>query len=593
VTEISNAQLAQRRRRGQELMAAEREDGRTRFAVLSSFNVDLLPPFLIEALDRSGVDADVEVGDFGQIAHQVLNPSSSLYRQEPDQVLLVPAVEDALAPLYARPPSELGEGEAEEIVAAAVTELESAVATLLERLPAVTCLVLPYSTGRAPLEAVLDAEAAERGQVAVETFMARTRALAAQSARVVHVDWDWHIRRTGSAAFTDDRLWYLGRMRANPLGLATMADLVAEHVAAYRGAAKKVAAVDLDGTIWGGIIGEAGVEGIELGTEGVGLAFQDFQRELRKLRDTGVVLVMCSKNNPEDVWEAFDSHPSMVLRRDDFAAARVNWQEKATNLTELAAELNVGIDSFVFLDDNPVERDWIRQALPEVSVPELPQDPAARPAHLRSLACFRRIALTGADRRRSQDYRAQGERRRLQADIPSFDEFVGSLEQTVTIEPVGDVSLARAAQLAQRTNQFNLTTRRYTSADIERLVADPASEVHTLALTDRFGDSGITGLVVLRFDEDVAEVETLLMSCRVLGRRVEDAFLSFIAARARARGARRLLGRYVPTAKNGQVERFFPDRGFEQVGEGEYAIDLTEHELPAPDNIDLKVPASA
>ena len=236
--------------------------------------------------------------------------------------------------------------------------------------------------------------------------------------------------------------------------------------------------VDLDGTLWGGVVGEVGIGGLELGEEGNGLAFRDFQAELARLRSTGVVLAVASKNNREEAVEAIEDHPGMVLHLSDFAAERINWTDKATNLRELAQELNLGLDSFAFFDDNPVERDWVRQSLPEVTVPDLPEDPAHRPRFLRECGLFDRVALTEADRTRAQSYAAQGGRSRLAASTMTFEDFLRSLEQEVTIEAVGHTTLARAAQLCQRTNQFNLTTRRHTAADIERMAADDSHQLY-------------------------------------------------------------------------------------------------------------------
>ncbi|MFL5912134.1 MAG: HAD-IIIC family phosphatase, partial [Gaiellaceae bacterium] len=442
-----------------------------------------------------------------------------------------------------------------------------------------------------PVEAVLRPNAPERGQAAIEHFLTGVRDLTGD--RVVVIDWDWHSRVLGTS-YTDNRLWYLGRMRLNPVGLAAMAELFARHHAAYRGAARKVLAVDLDGTLWGGIVGEAGLGGLTLGEDGVGLAFQDFQRELLKLRDAGVVLVLCSKNNVADVDEVFDRHAGMVVKREHFAAERINWQDKATNLRELAAELNLGVDSFVFLDDNPVERDWVSQALPEVAVPDLPEDPAERPAFVRSLPHFQRIAVTSADAKRGESYAAEGRRRKLQTATSSFEDFLASLEQEVTVEPVHDGSLSRAAQLCQRTNQFNLTTRRHTAADIEAMLADPDWELHTVAVRDRYGDSGIVGLVALHFTSpDEAELDTFLLSCRVLGRRVEDALLAWSAEHARARGARLLVGRYIPTKKNAQAASFYPERGFEPAGDGVFHLDLTNEGPRPPAGVALREAANA
>jgi FkbH-like protein len=351
-------------------------------------------------------------------------------------------------------------------------------------------------------------------------------------------------------------------------------------VAAQRGVGRrKVAVVDLDDTLWGGVVGEVGVSGLTLGDEGVGLAFKDLQRELLKLHDAGIVLAVCTKNNAGDAEDGF-THPEMVLRREHFAADRINWQDKATNLTEIAEELNLGLDSLVFLDDNPVERDWVRQALPEVCVPELPADPVDRPAFVAEATWFQTLDVTDDDRRRAASYRTQGVRRKAQASARSFEEFLASLEQEVTLEPVHEATLARAAQLCQRTNQFNLTTRRHTLADLEAMLEDDAVELHTIAVRDRFGDSGITGVAIVAFEGEDARIDTLLLSCRVLGRRVEDALLAFLAARARARGARGLVGEFVPTERNAQVADFYPRRGFTEAGDKKWRLDL-EGDLPA------------
>jgi FkbH-like protein len=269
------------------------------------------------------------------------------------------------------------------------------------------------------------------------------------------------------------------------------------------------------------------------------------------------------------------------MRREHVVAERVNWQDKATNLRELAEELDLGLHSFVFLDDNPREREWIRQALPMVAVPELPADPTERPAFIARGPWFRTLAVTDADRTRSANYRAQGHRRRAQASAASFEDYLVSLEQLVTIELVTEATVPRAAQLCQRTNQFNLTTRRHTQADLEHMLADPVYDLVTLSVTDRFGDSGITGLAITLHADGRAELDTLLLSCRLLGRRVEDAFLAVLARRARERGARTLLGAYEPTDRNAQVASFFPDRGFTRIGERRWQLDL-EAGLPQP-----------
>ena len=561
-------------------------------SVLGSFNLDLLPPLLSDALCHAGMYGDVHLAPFGRIAQEVANPGASFYEVRPANVIMIPAAEDLLAPFFARPAS-FGPAELDGLLEHQVEGLRQAVTTVLERLPEATCFVVAMGSASAPAQFVLDPRAPQRGQSAIERYLEAVRGMSALSPRVVVVDWDWHLRAVGSDVYHDERLWYIGRMRLNPAGLAALSEQIARHVAAYRGSAHKVAVLDLDNTLWGGIVGEAGLKGLQVGEEGLGLAFQDFQRELLRLHDAGVLLAIASKNNPEDALEVFEHHSGMVLKREHFAAIRINWQDKVSNVRALAEDLNLGIDSFVFLDDNPVEREWMRQGLPEVLVPELPEDPVKRPGFLRRAPFFSRIRLTEADLQRSHSYTVQRLRSESEASASSFDEFLASLGQSLVIERLHDGSLARAAQMCQRTNQFNLTTRRYTATDLERMQQDGNTEVYTLAARDRFGDHGITGLAVLAVRGDTVEIDTLLLSCRVLGRRIEDAFLAALVDRARALGARHVIGRYAPSPKNAQVAEFYQNRAFAAVGEGEFSLELTPGAVPYPSSITVEMPTHA
>jgi len=544
-----------------------------RWTLLASFNADPLSPFLGEALERAGVYARISLGPFGQLPEQILNPASELYASRPDSVLILPAAEDLLAPLFERPLA-FSADETVDHVQDRLGELRGWLEALLERAPKAIVYPVVFGADRLPAGFVLNPTAAARGQAALAAFHRGLREFGALDARVVVVDFAAHREIHADQPSADPRLWYLGRMRLNPQGFANLAELAARHVRAFRGANRKVCAVDLDQTLWGGVIGEDGLAGLALGDEGIALAFQDFQRELLTLHDAGVVLAICSKNNPDDALEAIETHPGMVLRREHIAAERINWQDKATNLREIADELNLGLDSFVFLDDNPAERDWVRAVLPEVEVPELPEDPAERPTFLRGLASFIRLHVTSGDRERGRSYADQKQRRIVEASAASFEDFLASLEQEVTITRLGRPTLARAAQMCQRTNQFNMTTRRYTVADLESLIDDEDIEAFVLALSDRYGNSGITGLAILRFGDGMADLDVFLLSCRVLGRKVEDTFLTVLAERAKARGARYLQGRYLKTPKNQLAASFYSERGFEPLGDGLFRLDL-------------------
>ncbi len=573
---VSSGELAARRSRGLRLQQEGNlgELPESRWTVLASFNADPLAPLLCEALERTGVYARIALGPFGQIPEQILNPASELYASRPDELLLVPAVEDLLAPLFERPFAFSGD-EAVDFAQRRLAELRGWLEALLDRAPGATVYPVVLGAARLPAGFVLDPRAAVRGQLALDTFHRGLRELGRLDARVAVVDFAAQREFYGAQPIADPRLWYLARMRLNPQGFADLAELVARHARAYRGASRKVCALDLDQTLWGGVLGEDGLEGLELGDEGVALAYQDLQRELLTLHDAGVLLAICSKNNEADAIEAIEAHPGMVLRREHFAARHINWQDKASNLREIAEELNLGLDSFVFLDDDPAERDWVRTALPEVAVPELPEDPAERPAFVQTLASFVRLDVTAGDRQRGRRYREQKARRSVQASAASFEEFLATLEQQVSITRLGGPALARAAQMCQRTNQFNMTTRRYTVADLEKLIGDESVEAFVLALSDRYGNSGITGLSIVRLSDGIADLDVFLLSCRVLGRKIEDVLLAVMAERANARGARFLQGRYVETEKNRLAARFYADRGFDPVGEGVFRLDLS------------------
>jgi FkbH-like protein len=331
-----------------------------------------------------------------------------------------------------------------------------------------------------------------------------------------------------------------------------------------------VVVVDLDNTLWGGIVGEDGPQGIVLGETGLGAAFVAFQEALLSLRAQGVLLAVASKNNEADVFEVFDSHPAMRLRREHWAASRIGWQSKSTSLKELAEELSLGLDSFVFVDDSATECAEVRRLLPQVTVVELPPDPARYVEVLRSEPALDRMRLTAEDLMRAVAYDAEKARARAQlsaadlSDPGALRAHLKSLELKVAARRLRTCDVPRAAQLTQKTNQFNLTTIRRTEAEVELLRRDPEWSLYVLEVVDRFGDYGQTGLIFARrADAHTWHLDTVLVSCRVLGRGVESAFLWQVIEDLTGRGVRTLTARVVPTAKNGPAMDFLPRHGFE------------------------------
>jgi FkbH-like protein len=344
-------------------------------------------------------------------------------------------------------------------------------------------------------------------------------------------------------------------------------------LAPLSGRVAKAIAVDLDNTLWGGVIGEDGLAGIQVGPEYPGAAYQALQQALLDLTARGILLAIASKNNPQEAMEALGAHPGMLLRPEHFAAMRINWKEKSESLREIAAELNIGLDAIAFLDDNPVERQRVREEAPEAMVVELPADTMAYARAVRDYPAFERLALSEEDRQRTKYYTAERQRAALAQTAASREEFYRSLDQEAEIAPVDPLTFARTAQLTQKTNQFNLTTRRYTEQQIEELTRRPGWEVLTINVRDRYADNGLVGVAITHDEREVegevCEIDTFLLSCRVIGRTVETALLAYLAEEARERGAQRLEGWFLPTKKNAPARDFYRDHGFRLLSETE------------------------
>lgn len=386
--------------------------------------------------------------------------------------------------------------------------------------------------------------------------------LAANNANVVLVDSDVALARLAPAERHDPRLWFYGRLGYTEAAMNALASAFATVFAARTTAPVKVVAIDLDNTVWGGVYGDDGVERLASGDDPPGNAFKAFQQECLRLKAQGKLLVALSKNNP-DAISAFESHPGLLLQADDFAATAIDWQPKPDNIRRLAAELDLGLDSFLFLDDSPHEREAMRRLCPEVRVPEMPADPALRPGWLRMLTDTWPLRLTAEDAERPAMYLAERRSRELKSSAASYDDYLRDLEQALVIEPLSSRTLPRAAQLHERTNQFNPTTRRFTEAELAAFMTDTGSSVVLLGrVSDRFGDHGVVIAAVATISETTARIESLVMSCRVIARTIETAFLAELVHHLAARGVTEVIAGYTPTAKNALVRDLYPSHGF-------------------------------
>lgn len=379
----------------------------------------------------------------------------------------------------------------------------------------------------------------------------------------------------------DWKFWFISQMGMNPRLSKSFIEWFARKLDEIALKRKKCLVLDLDNTLWGGVLGEDGIEGIKLGGDYPGKAFHYFQEALLELSKSGVILTVCSKNNEEDVLEAWEKNPFMVLKKDNFATWRINWTDKATNIKELAEELNIGLDSFVFVDDNPTERELIKQVLPMVEVPVFPAQPYELPAFFKDIVekYFRVYSVTSEDKKKTEQYKANAQRAQAQRSFVDFDAFLESLDIQITIEAANEFSILRIAQMTQKTNQFNLTTRRYTDADVRSFV-QAGWKIWCISVADKFGDNGITGCIMVKGDT----IDTFLLSCRVLGKGIEIAFIKKILSLLKECGMKLVWAHYIPTTKNAQVKNFYELCGFTSVaeetdGRKTYVMDLQEADL--------------
>jgi len=374
---------------------------------------------------------------------------------------------------------------------------------------------------------------------------------------------------TNPKPLIDWKYYYISKMLINPALSGTFHEWFVKQLNAINTSRKKCIVLDLDNTLWGGIIGEDGLEGIALGTTYPGSAYKDFQKGLREAAAHGVLLALCSKNNETDVGEVFEKHPAMELKKEDFVAFRINWTDKATNIAEIAEELNIGTDSLVFIDDNPVEREMIKKLVPDVTVPDFPDQPYKLKNFLKTVYedFFQIYKITGEDRIKTEQYHQNARRIVNSRKFASIPEYLQSLEMVIKIEPVSSFNLSRIAQLTQKTNQFNLTTRRYTETDISNFTKNGALVV-CASVADKFGDNGITAVSIIKKGKNSqATIDSYMLSCRILGRGIEDAFLKALLNHLYRNNIKEIFAEYLPTRKNMQTELFYENFGFKIISQ--------------------------
>jgi len=544
-----------------------------RIAVLGSGVLDFWAGLLRPALFGYGIGGEIVTGDYDQYQQAVLDPASQLGTFRPEIVVL--AVDWRTL------------GLSDETADPATT-----VRNLIDGMTALwrTC---QQRYRAAVIQTNFEIpEVDPLGRLSAASPGGRARVIqrlnlelwdAAQQAGVAVLDVEQLAAATGKRNWSDPGMWIAAKQYPAADAVPPLTRNLAALVRALCGLTSKCAVLDLDGTLWGGIIGEDGLGGIRLGGDAEGEAYTAFHQYLLGLRGRGIPLAVCSKNNEEDARSVFRRHPETVLKEDDFAVFLANWEPKPDNLRRIAAMLNVGLDSLVFLDDNPVERNLVRRELPDVEVPELPDDPARYAEALHATYLFESLSLTDEDRRRADTYRENVERTELAAGSTNLDDYLVSLRMKVDLRPFDEANLPRIVQLINKTNQFSVTTRRTSASEVTAWMQDPAWYTQFMRLQDKFGDSGLTGVMIAVREGETLRIVNWLMSCRVLGRRIENLMLASLMRHARHAGAAAVIGEYLPTAKNGQTADLFDRFGFERIEEREDGGRLYRAAVPADD----------
>ena len=527
-----------------------------KIALISNITIIQLKEFLELNLREKGINAAVTVGDYDAIVQD------SVRFSEYKAVLVFweagNFIDGFQNKSYAMPSDEID---------ALAERVEGEIRLMLHNLKRTPLVLVNRFTSE-----IFGADALREG--ALPNLCKRLNATLASkvASNQIIVDLDNVLAKVGHDASVDFRQFQSSKALYTIGFFKTYAEAVMPAFMAATGRAKKLLVLDCDNTLWGGIIGEDGYYGIELSDSSMrGRAFREVQTIVKGLQRDGVLLALCSKNNSTDVDQVLNEHPDMILRNDDLVAKKINWQDKVTNLRELASELNLGLDSFVFVDDSSFEVGLIQKELPQVMCIQVPQNLSEYSSVIRKLSRdFFSLARTAEDERKTKIYQQEHLRKEQSSQFNSIDDYLTSLGLKMKITWDSHIPVSRAAQLTQKTNQFNLTTKRYTEADIHRMLSDSSYRIATFSVEDRYGDYGITGMAIIQRDKvlfSTCVIDSLLMSCRVLGRNIEYRFFDEVVKNIQSNGIEKILAVYQATAKNGQVAQLYDDLGFNLASE--------------------------
>ena len=545
----------------------EQNDG-IKAAILSSFTIKGLKEILTVEAAEEGIALEIYEGEYNQIPQEILEEQSGMRQYNPDIIFVLWDARSFFGNYYFDAYGYTVD-ERKEYIEEKIAEMKQWIAVVSEKFHSMIVwnnMCLPdYS----PV-GILDAKQ-EFGLIeSMEYFNIQLRQQIKTKENVYLYDFNRFCAGIGYRNIQDDKMYYFGDMK---VALEHMPHLAKEYMAyirSFQGKNKKCLVLDLDNTLWGGIVGEDGIDGIKIGLHYEEKPYYEFQQYILSLYHRGIILAINSRNNEEDVMEVFRNHKYMVLKEEHFAAMRINWKDKASNLKELAQELNIGLDSMVFVDDDIVNCELVRRELPEVLTLQMPDRPEKILPFFKEWHMFDSLQFTVEDQKKNEMYAAQKKRNHLKSISLDIDAYIRSLEIKTKLYPLNEKNIQRVAQLTKKTNQFNLTTRRYTERDLQRM-QEEGCLVECIEVTDKFGDNGITGVLICKYESEEKKVivDSMILSCRVMGRKIEDILLRRVENYAREKMAKGIEGIYIATPKNKAVEQLYGRFGYKKVREEE------------------------
>lgn len=542
-----------------------------RVAVLSSFTLNGLEETLRVKCSDLNVNCITFVSGYNQYNQEIFNEKSKLYEFKPDITFLTLDIRDILGKVFYNPYSHTAE-ERKEIITKKINELKNLIGTFTQNSKSKLVLSNSKNPDYSPY-GIVETKMDYGIYSMIADFNSRLAEYIKNQQSVYLYDFNAFVNRFGENNVFDYRQFFIGDIRIAFDFIPALANDLIGFVKPLLGLNKKCIVLDLDNTLWGGVVGEDGFDGISLGDSSPGNAFVEFQQRILSLWKRGIILAINSKNNPDDALQVIKKHPAMILREECFGAIRINWNDKVSNLKELSSELNIGLNSMIFVDDDPVNREMIKMQLPEVLVLDLPDDPSQYAKCITELTDFNVLSVTEEDLDRGKMYFEQKQRTEFEKSITSLDDFLKQLNIKIKIKNANEFTIPRISQLTLKTNQFNLTTHRYQEEEIRRFASDKSTMIGCAQIEDKFGDNGITGVFIVKKEKEIWEIDTFLLSCRVMGRGIENGILGYLLGKAKSDGVKFVKGTFIPSKKNMPCQTFLEDSGFNKK-DSEWIFDL-------------------